>query len=67
MYEDGIEVVYELRLRGDGVVCEAGWSEHRRVSLPGWCAGDPSMAVALYLHGHRDAVEDVRVTDWQPR
>lgn len=60
MYEDGIDVVYEVH-------GEQGWSAHARAHLPGWCAGDVPMALALYLFGHRDAVADVRVTDWQPR
>lgn len=67
MYEDGIDVVYDVTVgRHDGD--EVGWwSEHRRVTLPGWCAGDVPMALALYTFGNRDAVDDVRVVDWQPR
>lgn len=60
MYEDGITVEYRT------TVGENGWSGRRYVWLPGWCAGDPDMALALYLYGNRDYVTDVDVTDWQP-
>jgi hypothetical protein len=65
MYENGIDVVYELhhyRRQGQPRV----WSEHRKLTLPGWCAGDVQMAVALHAYGQRDSVEDVRIVDWQP-
>lgn len=61
MYEHGIAVLYELRDPDTGA-----WGHHGRVTMPGWCAGDPAMAVALHFHGQRDAVELVRVVDWQP-
>lgn len=62
MYENGIDVVYETRSGSADP-----WSEHVKVTLPGWCAGDVPMGVALYVFGNRDYVDDVRITDWQPR
>lgn len=58
MYENGITVEYRT------TTGENGWSGRRYVWLPGWCAGDPDMAVALHLYGNRDYVSDVEVTDW---
>jgi hypothetical protein len=60
MYEDGIDVVYELRRDRDV------FGPHGRLHMPGWCAGDPQMAVALHFFGSRDAADDVRITDWTP-
>lgn len=66
MYEHGIRVTYTLTRPGDGVVTMGGETEPRTLDLPGWCAGEPRLAVALYLHGTRDAERDVRLIDWQP-
>jgi hypothetical protein len=66
MYEHGIRVLYRLRRPGDGVVCEGGWSETRHVDLPGWCAGEPRLAVSLYLFGTRDQEDAVDLVDWAP-
>lgn len=66
MYENGIDVLYQLHVP-DAEGVEGRWGDHQRVmGLPGWCAGDPQMAVALYLFGNRDDVNDVNVVDWQP-
>lgn len=63
MYENGIVVVYDaLNLLADTPT----WGGHDVVTLPGWAAGDPQMAVALYLHGHRSYADAVRVVDWSP-
>lgn len=62
MYERGIEVVYELRDPDTGA-----WGHRTVTRLPGWCAGDVDMALALYYLGTRDRVDDVRVVDWSPR
>lgn len=64
MYEDGIDVTY--RTLDDDEETRSGWSELSTVHLPGWAAGDPQMAVALYLFGHRNDVDLVEVEDWQP-
>lgn len=59
MYEDGIRVLYRVEdERGSGATTH--------VDLPGWCAGDPGMALALYLFGTRDAEDAVHVQDWMP-
>lgn len=60
MYEDGITVEYRL------TTGENGWGQPAHVWMPGWCAGDPAMAVALTFFGNRDYVTDVEVIDWQP-
>lgn len=66
MYENGIRVTYRLMT---DVPTDGGYtvqaSEPRTVDLPGWCAGDVHMAVALYTHGNRDGLRDVLVDDWQ--
>lgn len=64
MYENGIDVTYQLRDPDN--TWGLAWKEPVTLHLPGWCAGDSQMAVTLYLHGHRDYVEDVHVIDWQP-
>lgn len=64
MYENGIDVVYDVPADDEHPL--AGRSEHRKVTLPGWCAGDPQMAVALHFYGHRSWAEYVNVVDWQP-
>jgi hypothetical protein len=63
MYEDGIDVVYEVSPDDDE---RAPWTRHR-VTLPGWCAGEPDAALALYLFGRVDCRSWVHVVDWQPR
>lgn len=68
MYEDGIRVTYQLYGREESpYMGERGVGEVAHVDLPGWCAGEPRLAVALYLFGSRDHEDDVRLIDWQPR
>jgi hypothetical protein len=65
MYENGIDVAYEVRVEPTPDP-ETWHMQPHRVTLPGWCAGNPQMGVALYLFGNRDEAERVRITDWQP-
>lgn len=63
MYENGIDVTYQLATGHD---LRGPFGDPRTVVLPGWCAGDPSMAVTLHFFGHRSFESAVRVIDWQP-
>lgn len=62
---DGITVTYRYRY----MFGETGsdWTGDNTVDLPGWCAGDVQMCVALYLFGNRDYADEIRIVDWQPR
>lgn len=56
MSEDTCRIAYVIT-RSDEA---GGGTTSGTAVLPSWCTGDPSMAVALYLYGTRDGVEDVR-------
>lgn len=60
MHENAISVTYLIKPDDP----QSGWSSPNTVQLPGWCAGDPQMALALYLSGTRDAVADIKVVNW---
>jgi hypothetical protein len=66
MYENGIDVTYQLvdDEEDSSTFGQFVGSEQRIYGLPGWAAGDPQMALALYLFGHRTMVDLVRIVDW---
>jgi hypothetical protein len=68
MYENGIDVTYQLvdDEEDSSTFGQFTGPEQRIYGLPGWAAGDPQMALALYLFGHRTMVDLVRIVDWQP-
>jgi uncharacterized membrane protein YsdA (DUF1294 family) len=64
MYENGVNVTYLLMNDDESDDLRGNWMlPERTVHLPGWCAGDPQVAVALYLFGHHTYMDLVRIME----
>jgi hypothetical protein len=67
MYENGIDVTYQLvDDEEDSSTFGQFVGPELTLHLPVWAAGDPQMAVTLYLFLHRSYADLVRIVDWQP-
>lgn len=72
VYEDGIRVTYrllssvptEVDTQGRVIATRVDTSEPQTLDLPGWCAGEPRLCVALYLFGTRDGLGSVLLDGW---